>query len=400
VSRIGIDRRLAAVAFALVASASAADAQLTMRVRVRVRAGTPDTAGVYVAGSFNGWNPANPSHRLTRVGDGEYSITLPNDVRGPIEFKFARGTWDRVETDSAGGGVGNRRFVIPAEGAAAWSGSIAAWQDPAKVRPRPHTATASVSVLDTAFAIPQLGRTRRVWIYLPPGYATSSQRYPVLYMHDGQNVFDAATSGFGEWGVDETLDSLRAAGDRGVIVVAIDHGGAKRLDEYSPWRNARYGGGEGAAYADFLVHTLKPFIDRRFRTLPDRLNTGVAGSSMGGLISLYTVLKYPRVFGRAAVFSPSLWFSDSIYAMARTAAPPLPGTRIWLVMGAREGDTPEVYVNDQRRMIDSLSKAGLRIGTQVGSAVRADGEHREWFWRREFPFAYRWLFDSRRGSRD
>jgi predicted alpha/beta superfamily hydrolase len=388
---------IAALVLALVASASASAAEAQLTMRVRVPAGTPDTAGVYVAGSFNGWNPANPAYRLTRDGDGEYSITLPADVRGSIEFKFARGTWDRVETDSAGGGVGNRRFDIPASGSAAWSGSVAAWQDPAKVRPRPHTATASVSVIDTAFAIPQLGRTRRVWIYLPPGYAASDRRYPVLYMHDGQNVFDAATSGFGEWGVDETLDSLRAAGDRGVIVVAIDHGGSKRLDEYSPWRNARYGGGEGAAYADFLVHTLKPFIDRRYRTLPDRLNTGVAGSSMGGLISLYAILKYPRVFGRAAVFSPALWFSDSIYALARAAPPPLPGTRIWFVTGAHEGDTPDVYVNDQRRMIDTLAKAGFRVGAQVGSAVRADGEHREWFWRREFPLAYRWLFDSRSG---
>jgi metallo-beta-lactamase class B len=211
-------------------------------------------------------------------------------------------------------------------------------------------------------------------------------------MHDGQNVFDAATSGFGEWGVDETLDSLHALGGPDAIVVAVDHGGTKRLDEYSPWRNARYGGGEGAAYVDFLVHTLKPYVDSRFRTRPDRAATAIAGSSMGGLISLYAVLKYPRVFGRAAVFSPSLWFSDSVFAMARAARPPPPDTRIWFVTGAREGDTPEEPVNDQRRMIDTLAKAGFRVGTQLQATIRADGEHREWFWRREFPLAYRWLF--------
>ena len=113
--------------------------------------------------------------------------------------------------------------------------------------PRPSTARAGVSVLDTAFAMPQLKRTRRVWVYLPPDYATSERRYPVLYMHDGQNLFDAATSYAGEWGIDETLDSLHAAGDPGVIVVGIDNGGERRLDEYSPWRNERHGGGEGAA---------------------------------------------------------------------------------------------------------------------------------------------------------
>jgi metallo-beta-lactamase class B len=374
----------------LACGAIGADAQLTLRLRVP--AATPADSPVYVAGSFNVWNPGNPAYRLAKGSDGEYSITLPGSVRGPIEFKFTLGSWEKVETDSAGGGIQNRRFTVPAAGAATWTGAVAAWQDPAKIAPKPHTATASVSVLDTAFSIPQLGRTRRVWIYLPPGYATSRRRYPVIYMHDGQNVFDNATSGFGEWGVDETLDSLHALGDRGAIVVAVDHGGTKRLDEYSPWRNARYGGGEGDAYVDFLARTLKPYVDRRYRTLPDRLNTGVMGSSMGGLISLYAALKYPRVFGRAGVFSPAFWFSDRNYAYARAARPPLPGTRLYFVAGAREGDTPEIYVADQRRMIDTLARAGYRAGVQVDSAVRADGTHQEWFWRREFPRAYLWLF--------
>ncbi|MFL5381619.1 MAG: alpha/beta hydrolase-fold protein [Longimicrobiaceae bacterium] len=369
---------------------SIAVAQLT--VRVAVPAATPADSGVYIAGNFNGWNPGNSAYRLTAEGPGRYTITLPADVRGPIEFKFTRGSWEKVEVDSAGRGIENRRFTVPAEGAATWTGAVGGWQDPAKIPPRVHTATASVTVLDTAFAIPQLGRPRRVWVYLPPGYATSGRRYPVLYMHDGQNVFDAATSGFGEWGVDETLDSLHARGGPDAIVVAVDHGGTKRLDEYSPWRNARYGGGEGAAYVDFLARTLKPYIDRRYRTLPDAAHTGVAGSSMGGLISLYAGLKYPETFGRVGVFSPALWFAaDSVLAFARRSHP-REGQRFWFVTGAHEGDTPEVYVNDQRRMIDTLAAAGFRVGVQVDSAIRADGTHAEWFWRREFPLAFRWLF--------
>jgi predicted alpha/beta superfamily hydrolase len=365
-------------------------AQLTLRVTVP--AGTPADS-VFVAGSFNGWNPGNPAYRLAANVEGEMEITLPADVRGPIEFKFARGSWERVEVDGAGGGVSNRRFTIPAGGAATWRGTIGGWQDPAKIPPRRHTATASVTVLDTAFAIPQLGRARRVWVYLPPGYATSGRRYPVLYLHDGQNVFDAATSGFGEWGVDETLDSLHARGGPDAIVVAVDHGGTRRMDEYSPWRNARYGGGEGDAYVDFLVHTLKPYVDRHYRTQPNRASTGIAGSSMGGLISLYAGLKYPEVFGRVGVFSPALWFAPSIFAYAhRPRTPARAGQRFYFVTGAHEGDTPEVYVADQRRMIDSLSAAGFVVGTQVDSAVRADGTHAEWFWRREFPLAFRWLF--------
>jgi metallo-beta-lactamase class B len=389
--RGGRMRVVAIAAGALVMAAPfAAQAQLTLRV-TGVPANTPADAAIYVAGSFNGWNPANPAFRLSPA-DGGFAITLPDDVRGPVEFKFTLGAWERVETDSAGGGVNNRRFVIPATGAATWTGSIGGWQDPSKIPVRRSTARPTVSVIDTAFSIPQLGRTRRVWIYLPQGYASSHRRYPVLYMHDGQNVFDDSTSYAGEWGVDETLDSLSARGDRGVIVVAVDNGGTKRLDEYSPWKNAHYGGGEGDAYVDFLAHTLKPYIDRHYRTRPDRLNTGVAGSSMGGLISLYAALKYPRVFGRVGVFSPALWFAaPQLLSYARNARP-LPGTRIYFVVGAKEGDTPEVYVNDQLRMVDTLAAAGFRRGRNVVSYVRADGVHAEWFWRREFPAAYRWLF--------
>ena len=382
-------RRAVSLMTALVAGVPA-DAQLT--IRISVPEGTPPDAEVYAAGTFNGWNPADPAYRLAEQA-GEYVITLPEDVRGRVEFKFTLGSWDSVETDAAGGDVENRAFSIPAGGAATYIASVAGWRDPSKPRPRPApTATPSVSILTDSFPMPQLGRTRRVWIYLPPDYATSGERYPVLYMHDGQNVFDASTSFAGEWGVDETLDSLHARGDRGVIVVAVDNGGQRRLDEYSPWRNPRHGGGEGDAYADFLANTLKPYVDRHYRTRPDRLNTGVAGSSMGGLISLYAALKYPDVFGRAGVFSPAFWFAaDSMFAFVRDAAPPRRGTRFYFVTGAQEGDEPEVYVRDHRAMVDSLAARGFDH-THVQSHVVEDGRHSEWFWRREFPAVYRWLF--------
>ncbi|HEY0019288.1 MAG TPA: alpha/beta hydrolase-fold protein [Longimicrobium sp.] len=376
-------------ALSLVAAAPG-HAQLTLRL-TGLPAGTPAGADIYVAGSFNSWNPADAAYRLAQQG-GEYVLTLPGSVRGPVEFKFTLGSWETVEMDGAGNGAGNRAVVIPPEGAAVYQGTVAAWRDPRTAPVVPSTASPSVSVLDTAFAIPQLGRTRRVWIYLPPDYATSTKTYPVLYMHDGQNVFDAATSYAGEWGVDETLDSLHAAGDWGAIVVAVDNGQQRRLHEYSPWTHPRHGGGEGDAYVDFLAQTLKPWIDARYRTRPDRMSTGVAGSSMGGLISLYAALKYPDVFGRAGVFSPAFWFAaDSMYRYAR-AARPREGERFYFVTGAREGSEPEVYVRDHRRMVDTLAAAGFRPDAQVRAHVREDGTHSEWFWRREFPAAYRWLF--------
>ena len=304
-----------------------------------------------------------------------------------------------VETTATGGDVENRAFTIPATGTATYTASVGAWRSAsAPAAPRASTRSPSVSIISDSFAIPQLGRTRRVWLYLPPDYATSKKRYPVLYMHDGQNVFDAATSFAGEWGVDETLDSLHARGDRGAIVVAVDNGGTHRLDEYDPWvaEKKQYGGGEGGAYVDFLVHTLKPYVDRHYRTRPDRVNTAIVGSSMGGLISLYAALKYPKVFGRAGIFSCAGWIARShVFSYARHAKPLRPLPRLYFVAGALETKDAEP-ARDQKEMIDSLTAAGFPMGRSLVSLIPADGKHAEWFWRREFPAAYRWLFDDRR----
>ena len=391
----------------LVALATAsATAQGTLHLSVP--ANTPGSAPIYVAGSFNNWNPGDPAFTLTKQADGSYAITVPVAVKGKVEFKFTLGSWDKVEVDSSGKDVPNRSFTFPDTGIATYNGTVAAWRE-GSPRPTPaHSASASVAVLDTAFVMPELGRTRRVWIYLPPGYATSARRYAVLYMHDGQNVFDAATSFAGEWGVDETLDRMYqlhrvfqdtspqapSGGFEPPIVVAVDNGGTHRMAEYDPWVNAKYGGGEGDKYVDFLAHTLKPYIDAHYRTLGDRAHTGVAGSSMGGLISLYAVLKYPDVFGRVGVFSPAFWVAPAIFDYARHAHP-IPGTRIYMVMGGKEGDTPDVYVHDARLMADTLRAAGFDSGgSAVINLVKADGTHSEGFWQREFPAAYEWLFQS------
>ena len=368
---------------------------LTIRL-VHLPAGTPAGATIHVAGSFNNWDPAAAGYQLAAQDSGQYVLALPNTVRGAIEFKFTLGSWDTVEQDSAGGDVPNRTFTVPATGAATYTGSVGRWRDPRTTPPRAHTARATVSILDTAFSIPQLGRTRRIWLYLPPDYATAAKRYPVLYLQDGQNVFDAATSYAGEWGVDETLDSLQAAGDPGAIVVAVDNGLAKRMDEYQPWpaATAGFGGGEGMRYVDFLVRTLKPYIDAHYRTRPDRLHTLVGGSSLGGLISFYAAIRYPEVFGRALVFSPSFFINPQIFALARAARPRRPPARFYFVSGASEGGTgvlTRAIPRGQTAMVDTLAAAGFDVRRDVVSLEPADGAHAEWFWRREFPAAYAWL---------
>ncbi|NEX91749.1 alpha/beta hydrolase-fold protein [Caulobacter sp. 17J65-9] len=378
------------------AAALAAPAFAQTTLELRVPADTPAASTVYVAGSFNGWDPAAAGWALKRRDDGIYALTLPEDVRGSVEFKFTLGGWETGEQTADGAGAPNRTATLPAGGAFTWTGEVARWGSGVAAA-KPHTASAQVSVLAEAFAMPQLGRTRRVWIYLPPDYATSRKRYPVIYMHDGQNVFDDATSGFGEWGVDETLDGLFAKGDPGAIVVAVDHGGEHRLDEYDPWPNAvdpKYGGGEGGAYVAFLVDTLKPYVDAHYRTRRDPAHTAVMGSSMGGLISLYAALERPDVFGRAGVFSSATWLvRDHVLALAATPRAKRYDQRIWFVSGGAETNTSSPFSvgEDQAATVAALARAGFAPAS-LNASVPADGQHSEWFWRREFPAAYRWLF--------
>jgi predicted alpha/beta superfamily hydrolase len=151
---------------------------------------------------------------------------------------------------------------------------------------RDHTVTGHVLVLESLES-PQLGNRRDIYVYLPRTYAESDRRFPVMYMQDGQNLFDRATSFGEEWGVDQILESA-APGRTEAIVVGIANTGDTRCDEYSPFRDPKLGGGAGDRYLAFLTDTVKPAVDSRFRTLPGREATGIAGSSMGGLISLYT----------------------------------------------------------------------------------------------------------------
>ena len=375
----------------------AAPAGLT--IRLTGPGGTPAGAVIYVAGSFNNWNPAAEGYRLTPQGARvrDHAARLRARSGGVQVHPGVVG--DAWRSRASGGDVPNRTFTVPPAGAATYTGTVAAWRTgPAAPRAahrhaRPSRSSTPPSRCRSSAA------TRRVWLYLPPGYATSNRTYPVLYLHDGQNVFDAATSFAGEWGVDETLDSLHAAGDPGVIVVAVDNGGTHRMDEYQPWPSTdrRFGGGEGARYVDFIVQTLKPYVDAHYRTRPDRVNTGIGGSSLGGIISFYAALQYPDVFGRALVFSAPFFFEPQLFAMARAYRRRASPTRFYFDTGLNEGTTElglpyRAMAHSLQAMVDTLAAAGVDTAADVRALLPADGAHAEWFWRREFPAAYRWLF--------
>ncbi len=253
---------------------------------------------------------------------------------------------------------------------------------------------------------PQLGNRRDVLVYLPPSYETVAKaRYPVIYMQDGQNLFDETTSFVGEWGVDKTLDRL--ARERGLetIVVALPNGGEERMAEYSPYPDPDIGGGRGNTYLAFVVETVKPLIDRSFRTFPDRAHTAIAGSSMGGLISLYAFFALPAVFGGVVAMSPSLMFAQqALFSFIRFS--PFVGGRVYFDIGGREFEPgvrnrllQHLYrmrlFAVTRRMRDLLVKKGYHAGKDMMYVEDPGGIHHEAAWARRLPGAVAFLSQGR-----
>ena len=248
----------------------------------------------------------------------------------------------------------------------------------------------------------QLGNERDLLIYLPPSYHHSQRHYPVIYMQDGQNLFDNATSYAGEWGVDETMEYLGNSEGLEAIVVGIHNAGIHRIDEYSPFRDGRLGGGRGDDYLRFIIDSIKPQIDGEFRTLPGRKYTGILGSSMGGLISLYAFFEYPAVFGFAGVMSPSLWFAGGAIFEYIDSAIFHPG-KIYLDAGTREyGENQNSgrlhraaasrrYYASVRRLKGMLVRKGYRPLRDIMHVEEKWAGHSETSWARRLPPALRFL---------
>ena len=374
------------LAFLLGLAAIPACAQFTIVVS-SYPANTPANDPIHIAGDFQNWDPASAAHILTyNSGSDTYSIDIPANT-GAIEFKFTRGSWTTVESNASGQFIANRTYNPTSTDTLFLD--ILGWEDLGGNGSVPSTAAANVSILSNGFHMTELNRDRKVWIYLPPDYDQSTISYPVLYMHNGQNVFDLTTSFAGEWEVDETLNALHAAGDPGIIVVAVDNGEALRIDEYAPWVNTQYGGGEGDAYVNFLVDDLKPYVDANYRTLPGREHTGIMGSSMGGHISTYAAIKHPDVFSKVGAFSPAYWINPELYNFVSSTGYQQP-MRIYQLGGTLEGPS---IVNEMHNMHDTLAAAGFANDTVLTIEV-ADGQHSEWFWAREFEAAYQWLYRS------
>lgn len=357
--------------------------QVTIKIN-QIPTNTPQNAAIYMPSSANTWNAAGSV--LQNSGNGQYQIIIP-ESSGTVSYKFTRGTWASVEGSATGNYLPNRSFTFNGT-PQTLNLTIQSWED---LSTTASTAASNVSILSTSFFMPQLNKNRKIWLYLPPDYATSTKNYPVLYMHDGQNLFDNATSFSGEWQVDETLNTLFQQGNYGAIVVGIDNGGADRLNEYSPWNNPSYGGGQGDLFAQFVALTLKPYIDANYRTKPAAEFTAVLGSSMGGLISSYISAKYPSIFQKVGNFSPAFWFAKTpLLNYINTNNQNYSNSRMYFVAGTTEDADMVPDSNEIKNAFQSKLLSTSNTITKYDSY----GTHSENYWRGEFAAAYLWLFQN------
>lgn len=372
-------------------------AQHTLTVHVTGVPASHAGDSIYITGNFNSWDPAGEDMVLTQHADGSYAISvLLEDVPSDrLEFKFTRGSWLTSECTPEGRLVGPRLGELGRD--TTITCRIDGWRDDFPIS----TASSNVHLLDSAFYIPQLDRHRKVWIYLPEDYATSGKRYPVLYMHDGQHLFDEATSqgrmGPIEWGVDETLDAATGK----CIVVAINHQAdyADRVPEFLLRPNSEYPTVEGPQYLAFITETLKPYIDTHYRTYPDKAHTGLAGSSLGGLITLYGGLAHPDVFGAVGVFSPSIWM-DADNVKNELTSPKnktaIRSQRYYFYAGTdevrRKPDGTFIDMNADAQEAMALLKQNA--GPQTELAVREHGRHGALDWREAFPAFFQWFVNG------
>lgn len=261
----------------------------------------------------------------------------------------------------------------------------------------PGRVATGVAWPDETLFIAGLHLTKNVHILLPENYTRHPERrYPVIYMHDAQNLFARAPAESKTWDVGRTLRFLAEHCGFEAILVGIDHGGENRIKELSPWPNPRFGAAEGLSYMQFIVTEVKPRIDLSYRTLAGPQSTAMIGSSLGGLMTHYAAHAFPEVFAKAGVFSPAYWFASQV--IEHTQQHPLPpDARLYLFIGDAEGEEALSGALDMHALLASQHPPGW---SGLALSIRKGGTHDETAWREELPRALIWLFglDSSGGA--
>lgn len=346
-----------------------------------------DHRPIYITGNFNNWNPSDARYKLTRNEDSSYFIQIPIHESFPtqLEYKYTKGGWENVEIDKFGNIIKNRAVDI--NQTRRLHDHVAMFRE--NWAPYKEKFFPIVELISDYFEIPQLDRTRRVWALLPFNYYKTQKSYPVLYLQDAQNLF-AEGSEYGNWEIDKKLSILAEYGRGEVIIIAVEHGGENRMKEYMFEANNLVLQGDGKKYIRFITDTLKPFIDNKYRTLKDRDNTGIGGSSLGGLISIYGGFLYPEVYSKLMIFSPSLWAVPKInFPMLKFYNPFK--IKVYLYGGEKEGSQMIEKMQAFKKLMDNYDDDKEK-DLEFRISVNPEGEHAEFYWSQEFPKAIEWLY--------
>jgi len=352
-------------------------------LQIHLKTDEDDVRPVYISGNFNSWRTQDKEFMMEKIGNNSYQYKFRDDFHYPEEllYKFTKGDWSEVEIDAHGNRTENRSTKkhsgIQNEFVARWRKN---WL------PFKQSFLPQVMLISDKFEIPQLNKTRKIWALLPHDYDQSSENYPVMYLQDAQNLFNENAK-YGNWEIDKKLAVMSEYKIGKIIIIAIEHAEEDRIKEYNVGKTV-LGKGQGKKYIQFVAETLKPFVDKNFRTKKEREFTGIGGSSMGALVSIFSGLRYPEVYGKLMIFSPSLWVvpklkigTDSTYKDE---------TKIYLYAGGDESATMIEHVRVfQKNMIASEF---VKDKMKINLSINMQGKHSETYWSDEFPKAIEWLF--------
>ena len=348
-----------------------------------------DTRPVYISGNFNNWKTQDKNYMMEQIGANLYQFIFPIDYIFPEEllYKFTKGDWSEVE-------IGKNNEITPNRSTKIRSGVareyVPKWRKnwlPFKTNYLP-----KVLLISDQFEIPQLNKTRKIWALLPHDYDTSNESYPVMYLQDAQNLFNEKAK-YGNWEIDKKLAVMAEYKIGKIIIIAIEHAEEDRIKEYNVGKTV-LGKGKGKKYIKFMTETLKPFVDTNFRTKKEREFTGIGGSSMGALVSIFSGLRYPEIYGKLMIFSPSLWVVPKLKIESESAANS--DTKIYLYAGGDESDTMIEHVRSFKNNI--IASEFIKDKMKINLSINMEGTHTERYWSDEFPKAIEWLFFNTKGE--
>jgi predicted alpha/beta superfamily hydrolase len=369
-----------------------AKGQYRVTLKLKLPSNSPNNASYFLSSEYNKWNSRDSAYIFKKI-DGVYQMTFNYDSKYWLQYKITRGSDSSEESDVFGYGVSNRLLEVKKDTTV--NVNVIGWKD---LIPKQHTYSSSVHIISDSFPMKSLNRKRRVWIYLPPSYKNSNNKYPVIYMQDGDELFDkAATDDGKEWRVDEILDSLYRTKGTEVIIVGIAASDKNRGTEYSAYPLKNISHYDGKAYLSFLINELMPYVNHHYRTNTSASNTAISGCSMGGLISLYAILHYNNIFGSAALLSPAYWnvsSLDSLKQDMRKCSKKMK-SNIFLYGGDNEGVSNRLEILAAFDTILSTNP-----NNKVKFIITKGGRHMIPYWSEPFTEFVEWVYDKPKNLSD